>query len=71
MTQYFAALVACSIAPSPAVLFLRLFDGYHQCGTCDFRLGRVPSRDWPPGSKRPVMKYRSEYPRTGNGQLVG
>eukprot|EP00752_Nemacystus_decipiens_P011297 g10039.t1 len=34
------------------------------CLNCDFRLGRVPARDWPEGSKRPVIKFRAEFPRT-------
>ncbi|CAM9381917.1 unnamed protein product, partial [Ascophyllum nodosum] len=34
------------------------------CLDCDFRLGRVPARDWPPGSERPVVKFRAQYPRT-------
>ncbi|CAN0165550.1 unnamed protein product [Discosporangium mesarthrocarpum] len=34
------------------------------CLDCDFRLGRVPARDWPDGAMRPVVKFRAEYPRT-------
>ncbi|CAM9557293.1 unnamed protein product [Sphacelaria rigidula] len=34
------------------------------CFDCDFRLGKVPARDWPKGSKRPIVKFRPEYPRT-------
>ncbi|CAM9381692.1 unnamed protein product [Ascophyllum nodosum] len=34
------------------------------CLDCDFRLGRVPARDWPPGSERPIVKFRAQYPRT-------
>ncbi|CAM9136658.1 unnamed protein product [Ectocarpus sp. 13 AM-2016] len=34
------------------------------CLDCDFRLGRVPARDWPAGSQRPVVKFRAEFPRT-------
>ena len=33
--------------------------------SCDFRLGRVPARDWPAGSERPIVKFRAEFPRTG------
>ncbi|CAN0579831.1 unnamed protein product, partial [Laminaria digitata] len=35
------------------------------CFSCDFRLGRVPARDWPAGSERPIVKFRAEFPRTG------
>ncbi|CAN0470181.1 unnamed protein product [Ectocarpus sp. 8 AP-2014] len=42
-----------------------------QCLDCDFRLGRVPARDWPAGSQRPVVKFRAEFPRTGwSNQVV-
>ena len=41
-----------------------------QCLDCDFRLGRVPARDWSPGSKRPVVKFRAEYPRTGSSNIL-
>lgn len=33
------------------------------CLSCDFRIGKVPSQDWPEGSMRPVAKFRSDYPR--------
>jgi hypothetical protein len=38
------------------------------CLDCDFRLGKVPARDWPEGSMRPVVKFRAEYPRTGDAR---
>lgn len=28
----------------------------------------MPARDWPEGSKRPVVKFRAEFPRTGVGR---
>ncbi|CAM9710130.1 unnamed protein product [Chrysoparadoxa australica] len=34
------------------------------CLDCDFRIGKVPARDWPEGSMRPVVKFRAEFPRT-------
>lgn len=37
-----------------------------KCLDCDFRLGWVPAQDWPEGSKRPVVKFRAEFPRTGS-----
>lgn len=32
------------------------------CLDCDFRLGKVPARDWPTGSTRPLYVYRENYP---------
>lgn len=29
------------------------------CAECDFRLAKVPARDWPPGSQRPVYLFAS------------
>lgn len=35
----------------------------NDCTDCDFRLSLVPARDWPEGSKRPIMAARFGYPR--------
>jgi dipeptidase len=32
------------------------------CNDCDFRLAKVPAKDWPEGSKRPVVLFHTEYP---------
>ncbi len=32
------------------------------CSDCDFRISKVPARDWPAGSKRPLYLYKSNYP---------
>ncbi len=32
------------------------------CSDCDFRLSKVPARDWPVGSMRPLYLLRSTYP---------
>lgn len=29
------------------------------CAECDFRLARVPARDWPEGAMRPVYLFAS------------
>jgi hypothetical protein len=34
------------------------------CLNCDFRVNKVPAKDWPPGSLRPLYVYRGEYPAT-------
>ena len=34
------------------------------CSDCDFRLAKVPAKDWPAGSQRPLYLYRGEYPST-------
>ena len=34
------------------------------CSSCDFRIAKVPARDWPKGSMRPLSEYRGEYPAT-------
>ncbi len=33
------------------------------CAECDFRLAKVPARDWPKGAQRPVYLFASAYPR--------
>ena len=33
------------------------------CAECDFRLAKVPARDWPAGSQRPIYLFASAYPR--------
>ena len=33
------------------------------CAECDFRLARVPAKDWPEGAMRPVYLFASAYPR--------
>jgi Peptidase family C69 len=35
------------------------------CLDCDFRIGKVPAKDWPEGALRPIVKFRAEFPRTG------
>jgi len=35
----------------------------NDCHECDSRISKVPARDWPEGSTRPIYKYRSAYPR--------
>jgi hypothetical protein len=32
------------------------------CADCDFRINKVPARDWPAGAKRPLYLYKSNYP---------
>lgn len=32
------------------------------CLNCDFRLAKVPSREHPPGSKRPIYLVKADYP---------
>ena len=34
------------------------------CSDCDFRLAKVPAKDWPAGSTRPIYLYKGEYPST-------
>jgi dipeptidase len=34
----------------------------NDCSDCDFRIGKVPARDWPEGSKRPLYLLRGAYP---------
>lgn len=34
------------------------------CSSCDFRIAKVPARDWPRGAMRPLYEYRGEYPAT-------
>eukprot|EP00599_Poterioochromonas_sp_BG-1_P008283 CAMPEP_0173138200 /NCGR_PEP_ID=MMETSP1105-20130129/3549_1 /TAXON_ID=2985 /ORGANISM="Ochromonas sp., Strain BG-1" /LENGTH=682 /DNA_ID=CAMNT_0014050751 /DNA_START=31 /DNA_END=2079 /DNA_ORIENTATION=+ len=33
------------------------------CADCDWRANKVPARDWPEGSMRPVYQYKGPYPR--------
>mmetsp|Transcript_27697 Transcript_27697/g.30243 ORF Transcript_27697/g.30243 Transcript_27697/m.30243 type:complete len:693 (-) Transcript_27697:307-2385(-) len=33
------------------------------CGDCDWRVNKVPARDWPAGSQRPVYLTKGSYPR--------
>ena len=35
----------------------------NDCQECDFRITHVPARDWPAGSKRPIVDTRDAYPR--------
>eukprot|EP01032_Pedospumella_encystans_P026455 gene26455-29890_t len=32
------------------------------CADCDFRMGKVPARDWPAGTQRPLYQYKDQYP---------
>jgi hypothetical protein len=32
------------------------------CADCDFRLGKVPARDWPAGATRPLYQIKNNYP---------
>lgn len=32
------------------------------CADCDFRIGKVPARDWPAGTQRPLYMYKDQYP---------
>jgi len=34
------------------------------CSDCDFRISKVPAKDWPEGAMRPLYLYRGEYPST-------
>ncbi len=34
------------------------------CSNCDFRLSKIPSRDWPEGSLRPLYLLKYNYPAT-------
>ena len=33
------------------------------CLDCDWRVNRIPARDWPEGTTRPIYKISSKYPR--------
>ena len=33
------------------------------CLNCDFRINKVPAKDWPEGSKRPIYVIRQNYPQ--------
>jgi dipeptidase len=35
----------------------------NDCQECDYRIARVPARDWPKGTLRPVHDTRNYYPR--------
>ncbi len=35
----------------------------NDCENCDFRLSRVPARDWPADSQWPAFIYHSTYPK--------
>ena len=35
----------------------------NDCSECDIRVTHVPARDWPKGSKRPIFRERSAYPK--------
>ncbi len=32
------------------------------CANCDFRINKVPARDWPAGSERVLYQYKGDYP---------
>eukprot|EP01035_Chromulina_nebulosa_P019906 gene19906-25861_t len=32
------------------------------CSDCDFRVNKVPARDWPEGTMRPLYLYKGNYP---------
>ncbi|KAJ1424538.1 hypothetical protein B484DRAFT_398269 [Ochromonadaceae sp. CCMP2298] len=32
------------------------------CSDCDFRVNKVPARDWPEGTQRPLYVYHGQYP---------
>lgn len=34
------------------------------CSNCDFRLSKIPARDWPEGSLRPLYLLKYSYPAT-------
>ena len=34
------------------------------CSDCDFRINKVPARDWPAGTMRPLYEYKGNYPGT-------
>jgi dipeptidase len=34
------------------------------CSNCDFRINKVPAKDWPKGSVRPLYLYKGDYPST-------
>jgi len=34
------------------------------CSDCDFRINKVPARDWPANSVRPLYVYKGNYPAT-------
>lgn len=35
----------------------------NDCQECDIRITHVPARDWPAGSRRPIVDIRAAYPR--------
>jgi hypothetical protein len=34
------------------------------CSDCDFRIAKVPARDWEPNTMRPLYLYKGSYPST-------
>lgn len=34
------------------------------CSDCDFRINKVPARDWPENTLRPLYVYKGNYPAT-------
>ncbi len=32
------------------------------CSDCDFRIAKVPARDWPAGTLRPLYQIKNNYP---------
>ena len=49
--------------PAAVARFGKAVGRHRGPGTSDLRLVRVPSMDWPEGSKRPVYPVRNGYPR--------
>ena len=44
------------------------------CADCDFRINKVPARDWPEGEKRALYVYKGNYPANvveGRGSTWG
>jgi dipeptidase len=44
-------------------LGVRITTHNNDCVECDIRITKVPARDWPEGSKRPIQPIRAAYPR--------
>jgi len=54
---------AIAVGPKASVDGSTFTTHTNDCTECDFRINKVPARDWPEGAKRPVYLYASEYPR--------
>lgn len=47
----------------PPLFHCRVTTHNNDCQECDIRITHVPARDWPAGSKRPILDINVNYPR--------